>query len=106
MNTKLNTDGAPKPAPKHTPAPWFHEGGGTIADSNGGMIADVYVGAARSPEEHEGNAALIEAAPAMLEALAELVENNYGQPSGVTVRALDPARAIIAKARGEEAPGS
>lgn len=44
------------------------------------------------------NALLIAAAPDMLKALEAIVADNYGQPRGVTVPALDVARAAIAKA--------
>lgn len=33
--------------------------------------------------------------PAVVEVLRELVRNNYGQPAGVTVPALDPARELL-----------
>ena len=51
--------------------------------------------------ENEANARLIAAAPDLLAALEKLVRANYGQPSGVTVPALDQARAAIAQAKGE-----
>jgi hypothetical protein len=52
-------------------------------------------------EEQEAAIAMIESeAPAMLAALRDLVAGNYGQPSGVTVPALDPARAILARIDG------
>ena len=44
------------------------------------------------------NARLIAAAPELLAALDELVAKNYGQPRGVTVPALDRARAALARA--------
>jgi hypothetical protein len=47
-------------------------------------------------------ALLIAAAPDLLAALEDLVKGNFGQPRGVTVPALDNARAAIAKATGEE----
>jgi len=50
----------------------------------------------------ERRAQLIEAAPDLLAALEDLVKGNFGQPRGVTVPALDNARAAIAKATGEE----
>lgn len=48
----------------------------------------------------EANARLIAAAPELLEACRLAVEQNWGQPKGVTVPALDPIRAAIAKAEG------
>lgn len=41
------------------------------------------------------------AAPELLAALQALVKHNCGHPHGVTVSALDPARAAIAKAAPE-----
>ena len=55
-----------------------------------------------SNPERRANAALIVEAPAMLEALRALVADNYGQPRGVTVPTLDPARAIIARIDGTD----
>ncbi|MCA3573115.1 MAG: hypothetical protein IOC86_04310 [Aestuariivirga sp.] len=52
------------------------------------------------PETVEANLLLIRAAPDMLAALESLVAGNYGQPRGVTVPALDIARAAIARAKG------
>lgn len=49
--------------------------------------------------ESEIGAAIAEA-PAMVEALRDLVKGNYGQPRGVTVPALDPARAILSRIDG------
>ena len=52
---------------------------------------------------------MIAEAPAMLAALRELVAGNFGQPRGVTVPALDPARAILARIDGAPtapAPGA
>lgn len=48
----------------------------------------------------ESNARLISLAPEMLEELQVLVKSNFGQPSGVTVPALDRARELIVKATG------
>lgn len=53
------------------------------------------------PETVEANLLLIRAAPDMLAALESLVAGNYGQPQGVTVPALDIARAAIARATGD-----
>lgn len=49
---------------------------------------------------------MIEAAPDMLAELEALIAGNFGQPRGVTVPALDGARAIVARAwqAGEPEP--
>lgn len=78
----------------HTPGPW-------TVDPVWGLINH---GKTEICALHSGNAAnarLIAAAPALLEALLNLVRDNYGQPKGVHVPALDAARAAIAKATGE-----
>lgn len=58
-------------------------------------------GAIAAGYDHEKLAPLFAAAPDLLAQLESLVAGNYGQPSGVTVPALDGARAAIAKAKGE-----
>lgn len=49
----------------------------------------------------QANARLIAAAPDLLSELKNIVASNMGHPGGVTVSALDPARATIAKAEGK-----
>ncbi len=95
---------------KHTPGPWDFD----KADFGHGSIE---YGIFR-PETHiegdtvdyiatvhdagtETDARLIAEAPAILAALRELVAGNYGQPWGVTVPALDTARAILARIDGD-----
>ncbi len=97
----------------HTPGPWTNEGQGDITgierndDINGKVdVCSVYLRTA--PGRHEANARLIAAAPELLEALGNLVENQNATwiASGFTdeqIQAmpyLKPARAAIAKATG------
>jgi hypothetical protein len=51
--------------------------------------------------DHDATALIFAAGPEMLVELEAPVSGNYGQPHGVTVPALDQARAIIAKAKGQ-----
>lgn len=50
---------------------------------------------------HEANALIFAASFEMLAVLENLISDNFGQPSGVYVPALNPARAIVARAKGE-----
>ena len=88
----------------HTPGPWTdapdHKGTGVYTCPNGlpeGHIANVNTG----PVAWQANARLIAAAPAMLEALKGVIEeeqrrNRIGTSADVGVRALaNTARAII-----------
>lgn len=50
---------------------------------------------------HQTAADLANAAPELLAMLRDIVAGNYGQPHGVTVPALDPARALLAKLQPE-----
>jgi hypothetical protein len=53
--------------------------------------------------DREAYARLFAAAPELLAVLRDIVAGNNGQPRGVTVPALDAARAAIAKAEGTAA---
>jgi hypothetical protein len=80
---------------EHTAGPW------TVSKPSGNYI-DTPAGhsvAALTYSATLADARLIAAAPELLAALEDLVKANYGQPYGVTVPALDNARAVIAKAR-------
>ena len=89
---------------KHTPGPWRSRnrlGSGNWKDERSigvesfeWIIADV-CGDIDHTDEARANARLIAAAPDLLEALADLVENGLG------TEAVKRARAAIAKARGE-----
>ena len=88
---------------KHTPGPWTHEGQGDITgieDNGFGRgpvdVCSVYL---RTVEgRHEANARLIAAAPDLLEALSEII--NDGGKFVMTNETHRKARAAIAKARG------
>lgn len=92
---------------KHTPGPWWLDDDGFIASGNGDTyetIADPHC-SDLDIDEREANARLIAAAPELLEALEELVEQcetaqglsdyNYGKFD------LVHALKAISKARGE-----
>jgi hypothetical protein len=88
----------------HTPGPWQRNISAKYpiyAERTPGKKDWVHVAAALPCPEAEANLRLIAAAPDLLAELESLVAGNYGQPRGVTVPALDNARALIAKARGE-----
>ena len=86
---------------KHTPGPWYvgMKPGPIIYGLRGAQVADL--SARMVPDdETRGNVRLVAAAPELLAALRELVDNNMGQPRGVTVPQLDKARTAIANAIG------
>lgn len=90
----------------HTPGP-FH------ADHSGGRIAiwalgdkRVFLGACSEKEigrrQAEANAALFVAAPDLLAACEELIQDAEARPGAyLHARGLDEIRAAIAKAKGE-----
>lgn len=70
------------------------------ADGSPLLAVDYRVG---TPYEHgiQSSHAMVKAiaaTPQLLAALADLVASNYGQPKGVTVPALDAARAALTAA--------
>ena len=89
---------------KHTLGPWTHEGQGDITgieDNGFGRgpvdVCSVYL---RTVEgRHEANARLIAAAPDLLDALSEII--NDGGKFVMTNETHRKARAAIARARGE-----
>lgn len=85
---------------EHTPGPWTRTQSG-----NGDWFKSPHSPYGKDyPIPSSGaNFDLMAAAPEMLAALEALVAGNFGQPYAVSVPALDPARAIIAKARGRSA---
>jgi hypothetical protein len=87
---------------KHTPGPWVYDGcWQDIVSCDGKIIAF----ASLDGEQSEYDARLIAAAPELLEALEELsllmddVRNGEYTPDHLTTQ---PARAAIAKAKGEK----
>jgi len=88
---------------QHTPGPWFvtPDGHAVYEKDVFGYRADTICGLPSRSDSRAANARLIAAAPDLLAALESLVAKNYGQPQGVTVPALDIARAAIARATGD-----
>lgn len=86
-----------------TPGPWRRIGAtvqaGSIADSNHEVVADCAFSGDLEDTQGEDNARLIAAAPELLKAL-ELVLDVDGYSYGVRAKAVEQARAAIAKARG------
>ena len=84
----------------HTPGPWIAEGWTVIADRktrrNRAMVAEC-ASAPMLEAQWEANARLIAEAPAMLEALEELVNS----PNAKQNAAWDRARAVIARVKVE-----
>jgi hypothetical protein len=79
------------------------ETGSFLWDEVTGDETEREINLVHGPDDLAGTVAIHraqQAAPAMLAALQELVTANYGQPWGVTVPALDNARAAIALATG------
>ena len=92
-----------KPLTKHTPGPWIigkqdHDVI-TVDTANGTAICDVYV----DSDDRPANANLIAAAPDLLAALVRLerMVSKMRQTLDDIDPALEPARAAIAKAKGE-----
>ncbi len=90
--------------PNHTPGPWEHTGQGDIVgkeDNGYGLgyvdVCSVYLRTVRG--RTNANARLIAAAPDLLEALSEII--NDGGKFVMTNETHRKARAAIAKARGE-----
>ena len=96
---------------QHTPGPWAmpDSGQGRISKvgANGGwdgLIATADCGDyARSKVEGLANARLIAAAPELLEALKDMLDNHEDACTGYGEGAADKARAALAKATGGEA---
>lgn len=98
-------------AAKHTPGPWFarpeddSSGRFEVKDESGAWVARVHF--RNGPDDGEGasNAALIAAAPGMLEALRHVERlllhgENPGENGEGYAAHLDAVRAAIAKAEG------
>ncbi len=85
---------------KHTPGSWFADGSSIRQVDSGHLLAELYISPSNSSYWHNGeltsNARLISAAPAMLEAL-EYISNNDKCPQDVA----DIVLKAIAEARGE-----
>lgn len=91
---------------KFTEGEWFakRDGWSTVyveCRIGGGMLQEVAAcgPTASGPDEQEANARLIAAAPDLLEAISEII--NDGGKFVMTNEAHRKARAAIAKARGE-----
>jgi len=85
----------------HTPGPWYWTGSctqGTMITAKGGAQIAIWPPQWGTVEQCR-NASLIAAAPDMLAALALLVDGD-GKPDECP-RAMNAARAALAKARGE-----
>ena len=89
---------------KHTPGPWEMRGpceikGNYSVIHNGPLF---YVGDAGEPGDGEANARLAAAAPELLETLRELEQAVTDEGVRGMNTLLSKARAIIAKATGQE----
>lgn len=78
----------------HTPAPWFN-GWGKVVDAEGKAICMV------TYRKNGYNDLLLAAAPELLAALEWAVDRLDDDPDPDYSAALDAARAVIAKAKGE-----
>ena len=95
---------------KHTPGPWFAVGAQVeIEDDSVPDICTCDPQVMRQshldwhPRTAEANARLIAAAPDLLEALEEALEDwDNDEPDFVRLEWADKARAAIAKAKGED----
>lgn len=90
---------------KHTPKPWRANGCEIIGNSR--VVATVHW-CSGMQEEDRANIALVESAPALLEALEDMlsgwryIRNHYGDLAGVGwERAENAAVAAIAAAKGD-----
>ena len=97
---------------KHTPGPWVVGQSGGVIDRRGCAVAKVQDMPGQDSGERAANAALIAAAPDMLEALRELLAERYAleEPEQFDAAgnwtsdspASEKARAAIRKATGEQ----
>jgi len=97
---------------KHTPSPWIHrtrlDNGANIGCKNGYAICDIAYSYSNLPkEELDANAALISAAPDLLDSVQKLLSalENYDPDTGKGERRLNAAANIahdaIAKATAQ-----
>lgn len=93
---------------KHTPGPWEHQHCHTAIVTGNQTLARVYHGEGRSFNESKANARLIAAAPELLEALIEMVEDfsdRFDLESSSTnpgiKHVIAEARHVIKKATGK-----
>ena len=86
---------------KHTPGPWNRIKGDRNVYSASGTVCKTpaIIGGGSAAANWEANARLIAAAPDLLEALSEII--NDGGKFVMTHETHRKARAAIAKARGE-----
>lgn len=83
----------------HTPGPWSLAPAHAVIGSNGKRVCAVPV---RLDDHDVGDLHLIAAAPEMLEALYQYVDDLRFPPQGDSIqRRIERAEAVIAKARGE-----
>ena len=85
----------------HTPGPWKWEDDNHVLWAQGGkkvIDAAPYEGMWLAGENEEADARLIAAAPDLLEALQDCLENTGG--GWISAGVIDRARAAIAKATG------
>ena len=86
---------------KHTPGPWRLDEGQSsrvyLIDGKDGAVGELVFAETRNPAD----ARLIAAAPELLEALQELMDDDAPWDGMRWADACDKARAAIAKARGE-----
>lgn len=86
----------------HTPGPWAVSGAGRHALVRGEDLTIVAVRHRLEGDVHEANACLIAAAPDLLEALEQLLDDlDALAPAKPCIEAIEQAQAAIAKARGE-----
>ncbi len=91
---------------QHTPGPWRHDWQFIVAPDPAGIHPDIYIaeiaetddeGRIAPPEQQQGNASLIAAAPALLEAALLVIERWSQGDLAEAVRMLDSA---VAEATG------
>jgi hypothetical protein len=86
---------------KHTQGPWSHDGDGDIVGADESYVA--YGHGGQRAIGSDADAALIAAAPELLEALVAVLNAGRGTSGRIILDAEDEAlaRAAIARARGE-----
>jgi hypothetical protein len=82
----------------HTRGPWRYDGGEIIGDSR---IVATMAWCSGMGAEDKANAALVAAAPDMLEALTEVLFEDSTKSEADRIKSRVKARAAIAKATGE-----
>ena len=84
---------------KHTPGPWIYDGGSSIKSPSTDIeVVSLY--GAMGGDNNKADAYMLSAAPAMYEALRDIVNALHFHPSRIDME-LNKARQALAQAEGK-----